>query len=51
MTVSVDEDKYHKLCDQIREFLKGATHDRNGRILTYDGKEMERIRGRLICET
>ena len=50
MTVAVDPEKYHKLCDEIREFLLGATHDKNGQILTYCGKSIERIRGKLICK-
>ena len=48
MTVAVNEQKYHELCDEIRIFLAGDRHDRQGRPISYCGKSMERIRGRLI---
>lgn len=48
MTVSIIEEKYSQLCEDIREFQLGATHDEQGQPLTYCGKAMEQIRGKLI---
>lgn len=48
MSVAVDEIKYQQLCSDIRDFLAGEVHDRNGRIISYCGKSLERIRGKLI---
>lgn len=52
MTVSVCPEKYARVCKEIDEFMQGRTvgTDSSGRevVTTYDGKQLERLRGKII---
>ena len=49
MTVEVDPVKYSKMCAEIRVFLEGWNVDANGVPRAYDGKLLERLRGKIVA--